>query len=147
MDKKTNTNNSESKKFTKMITGKLVSAYIMARSDKDPVPRCTMNIIPDDDVWTDIDDLYADVSKKFVPQWAKDKDHMMLRSTFDVPVMLPDGNKVTFDDFVKRGLIDGAEIKVKCTFAPETETAGCAIYPSALKVLVDGKEKDPFEGM
>ena len=141
------TNTTESKKYTKMITGKMVSAYIMARSDKDPVPRCTINMIPDDDAWGDIDALYLDVAKKFVPQWAKDKDHMMLRSTFDIPVMIPDGSKLTFEEFVKRGLIDGAEIKVKCTFAPETETSGCAVYPSALKILVDGKEKDPFEGM
>ena len=147
MATKTNTNTTESKKYTKNITGRLVSAYIMARSDKDPVPRCTINMIPDDDQWEDIDKFYEDVTKKFVPQWAKDKDHMMLRSTYDIPVMIPDGTKLTFDEFTKRGLIDGAEIKVKCTFAPETETAGAAIYPSAMKVNVDGKEKDPFEGM
>ena len=137
----------ESKKEVKVFGGKLVSAYIMARSDKDPTPKCTINMIPDDDVWKDIDALYEGVSKKFIPQWAKDKDHMMLRSTFDVPVRLPDKTRVTFDEFVKRGLIDGAEIVVKAVFAPETETAGCAIYPSAMSVNVDGKEKDPFEGM
>ena len=141
------TNKTESKKDTKIISGKLVSAYIMARSDKDPTPKCTINLIPDDDAWNDIDVLYADVAKKFIPQWAKDKDHMMLRSSFDVPVMVPDGTKLTFDEFCKRGLIDGAEVVVKVTFAPETETAGAAIYPVALKVNVDGKEKDPFTDM
>ena len=143
MEKKT----METKKETKMITGKMVSAYIMARSDKDATPRCTINMIPDDDCWKDIDAFYADVTKKFVPQWAKDRDHMMLRSVFDIPVMLPDGKKLTFNEFIERGMIDGAEIKVKCVFAPETEDAGACIYPSAVKVNVDGKEKDPFEGM
>ena len=140
-------NTTKPNKETKIFKAKLVSAYIMARSDKDPVPRCTLNVIPDDDVWKDIDTFFADVTPKFIPQWAKDKDHMMLRSTYDIPVKLPDGSKVTFQEFIDRGLIDGAWISVKATFSPETENAGAAIYPAAVRVFEDGVEKDPFEGM
>ena len=140
-------NTTKPNKETKIFSATLTSAYIMARSDKDPVPRCTLNIIPVDEVWKDIDVFFADVTPKFIPQWAKDRDHMMLRSTYDIPVKLPDGSKVTFKDFIDRGLIDGAKITVKVTFSPETESAGAAIYPSAVRVFEDGKEKDPFEGM
>ena len=142
-----NTTNTNTNKETKVFNATLNSAYIMARSDKDPVPRCTLNIDPEPDAWKDIDAFYEGVTAKFVPQWAKDKDHMMLRSTYDVPVKLPDGSKVTFQEFVDRGLIDGAKISVKVTFSPETDNAGAAIYPAAVRIFEDGVEKDPFEGM
>ena len=86
------------------------------------------------------DGFYDGKPAKYVPSWHKEKkDAIVLKSAYNVPVKIEDsGERLSFDDFVERGLIRNASVQIKCNVKEQ------AIYPSAVKVITDGEEYDPF---
>lgn len=86
------------------------------------------------------DAFYNGKPAKYIPSWYKDgKDSITFKSAYNVPVKIEDSDeRFSFDEFVGRGLIRGAKVQIKVNVKEQ------AIYPAAMKVLVDGEEYDPF---
>lgn len=124
----------------------LISAYVKAqRSDTGKVSKNKLNISCNDkDFWSVLDDVYANTPKKFVPEWYKnrdDKNMVSLKSSYDIPIRIDStGEQLTFEEFIARGLIRGADVKVKCN------VRDYSVYPSAMIVYTDGEAYDAFEG-
>lgn len=118
------------------------SAYRMSKEGKDgkSEPRNTLNVSPTDKGVFDVISAYEHSGDKYTPDWFKGKEHIMLRSVYDIPVKL-DGKKSTFADFLEKGLIKNA--KGVCRIKQKDG----AIYPVALVINEDGEEYDAFEGM
>lgn len=132
-----------------IITGVLKSAFTNTRKNEDGQIIKETNVIMfsceelriDDnmEVWKFFDDFYKGKPVKWVPKWYKDKSGITLKSEYNVPVMINEtGERFSFEEFVKRGLIRGAIVKVKCNVKES------AIYPSAIRVMEDGEEYDAF---
>lgn len=125
-------------KNTIIFEGILESAY---KRKKEDVSKNVIRVTPvDKDIFDSIT-AYKESGKNYTPTWYKEKNHIMLRSVYDIPVKSVDGDKLTFDEFCERGLIKGAKVEVKIV-----QKEG-AIYPSAIVILEDGDEYDVFEGM
>ena len=79
---------------------------------------------------------------KLTPTWYKNKDgYMNLTSKFDVPVKDTDGKVITFDTWIHKYNVVGAVVNIK------TIQKDGVIYPSAIVVVEDGEDINPFEGM
>lgn len=131
-------------KHTVTFKGTLESAYKQKKTnDKtgEITVKNVMRVTPADASVYDVIDAYKDSGKNFTPEWFKNKNHIMLRSVYDIPVKSVEGDKLTFDEFCERGLIRGASVTVKFS-----QKDG-AIYPMSMVVHVDGEEYDPFEDM
>lgn len=96
-----------------------------------------------DDAYKDllhaIEDCYTGVKKQYVPKWWSDfNDRITAKSVYDIPVLVDD-EKMTFADWVSRGVKD-AEVRIKLNVAS-------GIYANAIIETKQGKEYNPFEGM
>ena len=124
----------------------LVSAYQKSQAtDTGKVSKNKLNMTTDDKVlWGKLEKVYENTPKKYIPEWFKNRDEknmVSLKSSYDIHVKIDDtGEKFTFDEFVDRGLIRGAKIKVKANIKDY------CIYPSAFVVYEDGEPYDAFEG-
>ena len=79
---------------------------------------------------------------KLTPTWYKNKDgYMNLTSKFDIPVKDTDGKVITFDTWIHEYNAVGALVNIK------TIQKDGVIYPSAIVVVEDGEELNPFEDM
>ena len=92
-------------------------------------------------LWDYFSGMYADVPAQWVPDWFKDKTGVIVfKSQYNVPVKLASTNeRMSFNEFVDRGLIRGAKIRLKVNLKKQ------AIYPSALLIEEDGEEYDAFK--
>lgn len=118
--------------------------------EKDKPKKNTINIIPEDAVmfYETIAPVFADAGKKFIPDWYKKGENVILKSTYDYKVMLPDESKITFTEYLERGLIKGAKVTVRCLMKTDEDGNYLGvIYPLAMRVYEDGEEFDQFEGM
>lgn len=86
---------------------------------------------------------YDNVGSKLTPTWFKDKTgYINLSSIYDIPVMDVAGKKIDFEDWLSDGYNAlGSKVKVSIK-----QKEG-ALYPIAIKVIEEGEERDPFEGL
>lgn len=86
---------------------------------------------------------YDNVGSKLTPTWYKDKTgYINLSSIYDIPVMDVSGKKVDFEDWLSDDYNAlGSKVKVSIK-----QKEG-ALYPIAIKVIEEGEERDPFEGL
>lgn len=86
---------------------------------------------------------YDNVGSKLTPTWFKDKTgYINLSSIYDIPVMDVTGKKIDFEDWLSDGYNAlGSKVKVSIK-----QKEG-ALYPIAIKVIEEGEERDPFEGL
>lgn len=131
------------------VYGILKSAFTHTDKNEDGTPVKTTHIItiePDnaefdgsDDVWKYLDEFFKNKPKKFVPNWYKEKTGISFKSNYNIPVRLAETDeRMSFDEFVERGLIRGAKINL---LVNEKESA---LYPVALQIDVDGEAYDAF---
>ena len=86
---------------------------------------------------------YDNVGSKLTPTWFKDKTgYINLSSIYDIPVMDVAGKKIDFEDWLSDGYNAlGSKVKVSIK-----QKEG-ALYPIAIKVIEEGEERNPFEGL
>lgn len=111
------------------------------RVKEDSPIKNVITVFPDDKKKV-FDAIYAyeDSGDKYTPDWFKNKEFIRLKSAYNIPVQI-DGEEVSFNDWLDRGLVKGAKVNVKMT-----QQDG-VIYPDAIVVKEDGEKFDPFEGM
>lgn len=79
---------------------------------------------------------------KLTPTWYKNRDgYMNLASVFNIPVLTENNLKIKFSDWISEYNTVGATVNVKVI-----QKDG-AVYPVSIKVLKDGEEINPFEGL
>ena len=89
--------------------------------------------------WVFFDSIYEGKPNKYVPKWYKERSGVTFKSVYNVPVRIKDSDKrMSFEEFVKRGLIRGAKIHLKANVKEQ------ALYPVAFEVIEDGEEYDAF---
>ena len=139
-------------KDTTIFEGVLKSAFThVEKNDDGTIVKSThiLSIFNDDDLrrdgfdhdeaWAFLDEFYSGKPAKYVPNWVKDKKDLVFKSAYNVYVKIEDTDeRLSFDEFVDRGLIRGAKVRLKCN------VKDAAIYPSALLILEDGEEYDAF---
>ena len=139
-------------KETTIFDGILKNAYTHTEKNDDGTVKSATHILSifnDENLsqdgadqattWKFFDAFYEGKPAKYVPNWVKEKKDIVFKSAYKVYVKVEaTGERMTFDEFVDRGLIRGAKVRLKCN----VKDAAC--YPSALLVLEDGEEYDAF---
>lgn len=94
------------------------------------------------EVYEYLDKVYAEVGKKYQPNWYKEQTgQMMLKSRFDFNVKDYNGKTIKLQQFIDNGLVSNAEVKMKIRLKES------AIYPVAMVIVEKGELVDMFEGM
>ena len=86
---------------------------------------------------------YDNVGSKLTPSWFKDKTgYINLSSIFDIPIQDVNGKRIDFEEWIGEDYNAlGSKVKVSIK-----QKEG-ALYPIAIKVIEEGEERDPFEGL
>ena len=86
---------------------------------------------------------YDNVGSKLTPTWFKDKSgYINLSSIFDIPIQDVNGKRIDFEEWISEDYNAlGSKVKVSIK-----QKEG-ALYPIAIKVIEEGEERDPFEGL
>ena len=148
--KQETTETQEVKNRDKVVLGGIVKSAFTKTKTTESGETITTNIITlyDSDltldgssnVWGFFETFYSGKPAKWVPEWFKNKSGVTLKSGYDGPVVIVDtGEKMMFESFVNRGLIRDAKVEILCNVKDS------AIYPRAMKVVVEGSEYNPFE--
>lgn len=91
------------------------------------------------DVRKKVIDAGVDVSNPFCPKWIRDDscEYVNLKSKFDIPTKLD-----SIADATQKDVNVGAKIKIKMVVKSNGN-----IYPVSIKVIENGAEYNPFDGM
>lgn len=88
---------------------------------------------------------YDNVGSKLTPTWFKDKTgYINLSSIYDIPIQDVNGKRIDFEEWIdseENHNALGSKVKVSIK-----QKEG-ALYPIAIKVIEEGEERDPFEGL
>lgn len=86
---------------------------------------------------------YDNVGSKLTPTWFKDKTgYINLSSIYDIPIQDVNGKRIDFEEWIGEDHNAlGSKVKVSIK-----QKEG-ALYPIAIKVIEEGEERDPFEGL
>lgn len=86
---------------------------------------------------------YDNVGSKLTPTWFKDKTgYINLSSIYDIPIQDVSGKRIDFEEWIGEDYNAlGSKVKVSIK-----QKEG-ALYPIAIKVIEEGEERDPFEGL
>lgn len=86
---------------------------------------------------------YDNVGSKLTPTWFKDKTgYINLSSIYDIPIQDVNGKRIDFEEWIGEDYNAlGSKVKVSIK-----QKEG-ALYPIAIKVIEEGEERDPFEGL
>lgn len=86
---------------------------------------------------------YDNVGNKLTPTWFKDKTgYINLSSIYDIPIQDVNGKRIDFEEWIGEDYNAlGSKVKVSIK-----QKEG-ALYPIAIKVIEEGEERDPFEGL
>lgn len=88
---------------------------------------------------------YDNVGSKLTPTWFKDKTgYINLSSIYDIPIQDVNGKRIDFEEWIdseENHNALGSKVKVSIK-----QKEG-ALYPIAIKVIDEGEERDPFEGL
>ena len=89
--------------------------------------------------WEFFENFYDGKPNKYIPAWFKDQTSVVLKSRYNVPVQIFEtGELLSFDEFVKRGLIRNARVNILCNVKDS------GVYPCAMRIEEDGEEYDAF---
>lgn len=101
------------------------------------------------DQWEQIKAIYAEVGKKFTPEWVKNfKGYVNLSSQYSVPVRQTVNDNFDTEYKSIEDLIDGgfpwygAEVKVSINL--KNDDKNNAIYPNSIIILTEGTEFNAF---
>ena len=86
---------------------------------------------------------YDNVGSKLTPTWFKDKTgYINLSSIYDIPIQDVNGKRIDFEEWIGEDYNAlGSKVKVSIK-----QKEG-ALYPIAIRVIEEGEERDPFEGL
>lgn len=136
---------------TMVLSAEVKSAYHQTKADKDGnnIKKNVVTFYPEDkEVFEKLEPVFKNVGKKFTPSWFKTKEHMIVRSNYDIPVKSTDGKELTFNEWLEDGQIKKAKITIKVLLkTDETGEYSGVIYPICVVVNEDGESFNPFEGM
>ena len=139
------TSNQEEKKGKEIVIveGTVVSARIgTSRFDDKEKCRLSIKCEPTTLDYAKFEKAYEKSGSRLTPNWVKDKDgYINLNSKFNIPCKDITGKAITFEEFTEKSTALGSEIKLSLTIKDG------AIYPVAFKVLQEGEELNPFEGL
>ena len=139
------TSNQEEKKGKEIVIveGTVVSARIgTSRFDDKEKCRLSIKCEPTTLDYAKFEKAYEKSGSRLTPNWVKDKDgYINLNSKFNIPCKDITGKAITFEEFTEKSTALGSEIKLTLTIKDG------AIYPVAFKVLQEGEELNPFEGL
>ncbi len=91
-----------------------------------------------------IESAYADTIPNFIPKWFKEQSGFMnLTTAFAIPVMDIDGT--IYDDITT--LINECPTLIGSTISISLDLKKGSVYPKSIKIVEQGEEKNPFEGM
>ena len=123
-----------------IIEGTIVSARYGANKFDD-TNKYRISIKSDSIPYDDIH-AYDEVGPKMTPSWYKNRDgYINLASIYEIPIKDYNGKVISFDDWLERYNALGSIVKVSI------KQKDGAIYPQAIRILEDGEERDPFEGL
>lgn len=132
----------EVKKMNNIIVeGTIVSArFGSTKFDDNNKYRIT---IESDSIDYDSIHAYDNVGSKLTPTWFKDKTgYINLSSIYDIPIQDVNGKRIDFEEWIGEEYNAlGSKVKVSIK-----QKEG-ALYPIAIKVIEEGEERDPFEGL
>lgn len=101
------------------------------------------------DQWEQIWTIYAEVGKKFTPEWVKNfKGYVNLSSQYAVPVRQKvndnfDAEYKSIEDLIDAGFPwYGADVKVSINL--KNDDKNNAIYPNSIIILTEGTEFNAF---
>lgn len=126
-----------------IVEGIVVSARIgTSRFDDKEKCRLSIKCDPSKLDYAKFDKAYEKSGSRLTPNWVKDKDgYINLNSKFDIPVKDINGKVISFEEFTEKSTALGSVIKLSLTIKEG------AVYPVAFKVLEEGEELNPFEGL
>ena len=104
----------------------------------------TLSLFSDDEkVYSKLSSAYDNTHEKFIPRWFKEKEgYINLKSNFDIPVIDTNNNETTLVDLINESpTLIGSKVNISLFIG------NGAIYPNAIKIIEDGKVKNPFEGL
>ena len=144
-----NTKNVTSKQVEKkekgvvIVDGTVVSARIgTSRFDDKEKCRLSIKCEPTTLDYAKFDKAFEKSGSRLTPNWVKNKDgYINLNSKFDIPCKDITGKVITFEEFTEKSTALGSVIKLSLTIKDG------AVYPVAFKVLQEGEELNPFEGL
>lgn len=123
-----------------IIDCKVVRAFTgPTKYDKEDANRITVysDNMPYTSIWA-----FDECGSRYTPSWLKNADgYMNLKSSFDIPIKATNGKQITFSEWIDSDTSTGALIRVKIK-----QKEG-AVYPVAVKILIDGEDADPFDDM
>lgn len=126
-----------------IVEGTVVSARIgTSRFDDKEKCRLSIKCEPTTLDYAKFEKAYEKSGSRLTPNWVKDKDgYINVNSKFDIPCKDITGKVITFEEFTEKSTALGSEIKLSLTIKDG------AVYPVAFKVLQEGEELNPFEGL
>lgn len=143
--KKNVTSKQEEKKGKEIVIveGVVVSARIgTSRFDENVKNRISLKCEPNTLDYAKFEKAYENSGARLTPNWVKDKDgYINLSSKFDIPCKDLRGKVITFEEFTEKTTALGSTVKLSLTIKDG------AVYPVAFKILEEGEEINPFEGL
>ena len=126
-----------------IVEGIVVSARIgTSRFDENVKNRISIKCEPNTLDYAKFEKAYENSGSRLTPNWVKDKDgYINLSSKFDIPCKDLRGKAITFEEFTEKTTALGSTVKLSLTIKEG------AVYPVAFKILEEGEEIDPFEGL
>ena len=123
-----------------IIEGTIVSARFGANKFDD-TNKYRISIKSDSIPYDEIH-AYDEVGPKMTPSWYKNRDgYINLSSIYDIPIKDARGNTIDFEKWTGEYNFLGSLVRVSI------KQKDGAIYPQAIRILEDGEERDPFEGL
>lgn len=130
----------EQKEQKLIIEGTIVSARFGANKFDD-TNKYRISIKSDSIPYDDIH-AYDEVGPKMTPSWYKNRDgYINLASIYEIPIKDARGKNIDFDTWTAEYNFLGSLVRVSI------KQKDGAIYPQAMRILEDGEERDPFEGL
>ena len=126
-----------------IVEGTVVSARIgTSRFDDKEKCRLSIKCEPTTLDYVKFDKAFEKGGSRLTPNWVKNKDgYINLNSKFDIPVKDINGKVISFEEFTEKSTALGSRIIISLSIKEG------AVYPVAFKVLEEGEEINPFEGL
>lgn len=126
-----------------IVEGTVVSARIgSSRFDEKIKNRISIKCEPSTLDYAKFEKAYENSGARLTPNWVKDKDgYINLSSKFDIPCKETRGKVITFEEFTEKTTALGSKVKASLAIKDG------AVYPVAFKILEEGEEINPFEGL
>lgn len=143
--KKNNVAKEQEKKGKELVIveGIVVSARIgTSRFDDNVKNRISLKCEPTTLDYAKFEKAYENSGSRLTPNWVKNKDgYINLSSKFDIPCKDLRGKVITFEEFTEKTTSLGSKVNMSLSIKDG------AVYPVAFKILEEGEEINPFEGL